>query len=179
MECSQCQVKTTNPKFCSRSCSVTWHNRNNPKRHKKDGISTSRDTPCPACGEMVSGQSTYHSKCWGPARREGWIAKFEDGDPEIASRTYGVAQWAKDYLLEKHNRTCVLCGWGELHPVDGRPLVQVDHIDGNALNSQISNLNVICPNCHSMTASFGNRNRGNGRKRRRELYNSSEHATCS
>lgn len=40
----------------------------------------------------------------------------------------------------------------------GRPLnLQVDHIDGVRSNNTVSNLRLVCPNCHSQTETWGNR----------------------
>ena len=35
----------------------------------------------------------------------------------------------------------------------------IHHIDGNCLNNDESNLQVLCPNCHAMTENFGSRNK--------------------
>lgn len=52
---------------------------------------------------------------------------------------------------------CVLCGLGRVWR--GRPLViQIDHIDGDTLNNLKSNLRFVCPNCHSQTDTYGNKN---------------------
>jgi hypothetical protein len=42
---------------------------------------------------------------------------------------------------------------------------QIDHIDGDASNSFIENLRILCPNCHSMTSTFRNRNKNSVRVR--------------
>lgn len=72
------------------------------------------------------------------------------------------------YLFEKYNSKCQKCGWGETNPFTKRIPLTVSHIDGNYRNNQESNLELICPNCHSLTDSYGSRNRGRGREDRKE-----------
>ena len=68
------------------------------------------------------------------------------------------------YLLEINNH-CWECGINEWN---GKPItLELDHIDGNADNDDFNNLRMLCPNCHSQTPTFKNRNRGNGRLNRR------------
>lgn len=38
-----------------------------------------------------------------------------------------------------------------------RLVLQLDHIDGQNNNNELDNLRLICPNCHSQTATFGGR----------------------
>lgn len=70
------------------------------------------------------------------------------------------------YLLWKHGERCVRCGWAERNPTTGRVPLEVEHIDGNWKNTTLQNLSLLCPNCHSLTATFRGLNRGRGRAER-------------
>jgi 5-methylcytosine-specific restriction endonuclease McrA len=70
------------------------------------------------------------------------------------------------YLLECADNKCSKCGWGTVHPSTGRIPLQINHIDGNAANSSPNNLEVVCPNCHSLTSNFGSLNKNSARKYR-------------
>lgn len=61
----------------------------------------------------------------------------------------------KEGLLEYK---CAICGnTGEWQ---GQKLVlQLDHIDGKHTNHTLSNLRLLCPNCHSQTPTFCSRQR--------------------
>lgn len=53
---------------------------------------------------------------------------------------------------------CSICGhsgnWNNI------PLsLQLDHIDGNPKNNSLSNLRLLCPNCHSQTSNFAGKNK--------------------
>lgn len=38
--------------------------------------------------------------------------------------------------------------------------LEIDHVDGDFQNNQISNLRFLCPNCHRFTPNFAGRGRG-------------------
>ena len=59
---------------------------------------------------------------------------------------------------------CVVCGESDIR------VLQIDHIDGNSDNHKEENLILICPNCHSLTLTYGARNKGSGRTYRRVQY---------
>jgi hypothetical protein len=67
-------------------------------------------------------------------------------------------------LSKLNGYTCDVCGISEHN---GKPIIlQVDHTDGNAGDNSLSNLRLICPNCHSQSETFSGRNKGNGRAAR-------------
>lgn len=78
-------------------------------------------------------------------------------------------------MFEKFNNKCQLCGWGIENPFTHKIPLQVHHIDGNCLNNKEDNLQLLCPNCHSLTATFGSLNKNSKRIDRRtkhyQLYN--------
>lgn len=67
-----------------------------------------------------------------------------------------------DYKCQDGRSGCN--GWGMVNPKSGKSCLTVDHIDGNCMNNSKENLVVMCPNCHSMTHTYGALNKGNGRK---------------
>ena len=51
-------------------------------------------------------------------------------------------------LLESDVKYVCACGVGDMW--NGRPItLEINHIDGDFLNNLISNLEFLCPNCHS------------------------------
>ena len=60
-----------------------------------------------------------------------------------------------NYRLIKENikeRKCECCGNTEWM---GLPIVlELHHIDGNRTNNKLENLQLLCPNCHSVTDNF-------------------------
>lgn len=44
---------------------------------------------------------------------------------------------------------CEMCGLGEW--MGNKIVLELHHIDGNRFNNDLSNLQILCPNCHSLT----------------------------
>ena len=75
-----------------------------------------------------------------------------------------IPAWCKNYIAEQRGYACEVCGIDEHN---GKPIIlEVDHIDGKHYNNNVENLRLICPNCHSQTNTYKNRNKGNGRNYR-------------
>lgn len=133
--------------YCSRSCSAKS---NNPKR---------ANFFCKFCGSPT--QSSKYKYCNTYCKEEyllqQWISGSIDGNG-----TYTIRAFVRRFVLKRANNSCELCGFNNLRQ-DGDSILEVDHIDGNWLNSTPSNLRALCPNCHHLTENFGSRNRGNGR----------------
>jgi 5-methylcytosine-specific restriction endonuclease McrA len=97
-----------------------------------------------------------------------WKQGLHGGDRGKATRN--ISGHIAKYLLRKYDSKCARCGWCECNPVTGRSPLEIDHIDGNSQNNSESNLVLLCPNCHSLTPTYKNLNKGFGRLWRREKY---------
>ncbi len=87
--------------------------------------------------------------------------------PDGRANTKNISAYIKRYLLGKYGERCSQCGWSQRNPVTGRVPLEVDHLDGQADNNTEKNLRLICPNCHALTPTFRNLNKGRGREWRK------------
>lgn len=119
---------------------------------------------CRECGKAPRCRFyTYCSnKCQFDYQYRRYIESWRDG--RIIVRTKNVSGYLKRYLREKYKDRCALCLWSERNVITDKVPLEVDHIDGDADNNEESNLHLLCPNCHSLTAHFRNLNKGRGRK---------------
>lgn len=113
------------------------------------------------------GQGHSHKYCNVTCQKE-YEYKIRVQDWLNGNKDWGsgkVPEWTKRYLKESRGNGCNVCGitnWQEKEIV-----LECDHIDGNHKNNNPENLRMICPNCHSQTNTYKNRNAGNGRIQRR------------
>lgn len=80
----------------------------------------------------------------------------------------GKSNSVKKYLLKTTSHICNKCKnttWNNQQI----PL-ELEHIDGNSENNNLSNVELLCPNCHAQTPTYKGKNRGNGRWKRRQRY---------
>ena len=53
---------------------------------------------------------------------------------------------------------CVKCGC-DGHWQDGEISLEIDHINGDNTDNELSNLRYLCPNCHALTETYRGRNK--------------------
>jgi len=127
---------------------------------------------CLECGKdaefRVSKKNIYCSiSCQTSHKHKQFIESWLSGNITGAG-VNGASSHIKRYLLEQQNHKCAKCG---INSWNDQPIVlELEHKDGNSSNNSRNNLECLCPNCHSQTLTYKNRNTGNGRHLRRLRY---------
>lgn len=95
-----------------------------------------------------------------------YIESWKKGEVSGLTSIGTVNNQVKRYLRNKFEDKCCICNWAEINPITGKVPLVADHIDGNWRNNTESNLRLVCPNCDSLSSTYGALNKGNGRKNR-------------
>ena len=144
-----------NNDFCSHSCSASYNNIGTCRNGKP-----SEDAFCLNCGKPINKGTKYcNSTCYAEYQRKEYIKRWKAGKESGIIGTDDIATAIKIYLRELHNNSCQICGWNKVNPYTGIVLLQIHHIDGDCTNNKENNLQLLCPNCHSLTDNFGSRNK--------------------
>lgn len=125
---------------------------------------------CPNCGkEILARHNIYcNNKCQMEYQHKQWIERWKRGEEDGMQGRYQTSDHIRRYLKDKYHNKCARCGWGEVNPYTYNVPLEVEHIDGNYLNNREDNLILLCPNCHSLTATYKGANKGHGRKDRKK-----------
>lgn len=125
---------------------------------------------CLNCGKELKGKQTKYcsNQCQMDYQHRQWIIRWKEGKESGLKGKYGISGHLKRYLFDKYNYQCARCGWNKINPFTGTLPLEVEHLDGNYLNNSEENLILLCPNCHSLTATYKGANKGKGRKDRKQ-----------
>ena len=133
---------------------------------------------CLFCGKpLKNAKGKYcNNICQKDYQYKVYIDNWKNGKESGLRGKYQISSHIRRYLFEKFDSKCSKCGWSTINPFTGIVPLEIEHIDGNYLNNHESNLILLCPNCHSLTATYKGANMGNGRKDRKKysLYGNPE-----
>lgn len=122
--------------------------------NKKDEVNR-----CLNCGKEINRRSTYcDNTCYAEHKRKQYIERWKNGEETGTIGKDDIATAVRMYLREKYNNSCQICGWNTINSHTGIVPLQIHHIDGDCTNNSENNLQLLCPNCHSLTDNFGSRN---------------------
>lgn len=171
-KCARCGMEIMADKrclkrtFCSK-CKIEAHRENNTRYKREYRLSNKHlsDRKCIVCGKFLSACSNNKKFCCIECYRkyknekkesalQNWLRTGEGG-----TYVYQPSKMVRKYMYELYNGKCQICGWGEINKHTGKSPLQLRHLDGNSSNNKLENLQLLCPNCHSLTENFGSRNR--------------------
>ena len=115
---------------------------------------------CANCGKpLINYQKKYCSlECQKEHRNKELIDKWKSGEYS-GTTAFTASSVVRNYMLKKAGYKCSICGWHEVNPYTGLVPLQLHHINGDSTDNREENLQVLCPNCHSLTENFGSRNK--------------------
>ena len=127
---------------------------------------------CLNCGKELTGAKSKNKycnvSCQKEYERKQYIEEWKAGNRSGLKGEYQISNAVREYMLEKAGFKCQKCGWNEINPFTGKIPLEIHHKDGDYANTTEENLEVLCPNCHSLTENF--RGRGKGREERKSSY---------
>ena len=111
------------------------------------------------CGKEITKRKKYCSnKCKSNYEYKQYINNWKQSSESGIIGKDGVSKHIRRYLFEKYNNSCQCCGWKHVNPYTNKVPLQIHHMDGDCTNNSESNLQLLCPNCHSLTENLGSRN---------------------
>jgi len=149
--CANCNIETTNPRFCTRSCSASFNNKAKPKR-----VLTRK---CTKCTNIAASYRTRFCEQHLKEHKRGELCKtYTIGEYRNKISVSGkhpswlhshVRLFAGRWLKELKEKPCAFCGYDKF--VELAHIKAVKDFDDAALMGDVNHLsNVIqlCPNCH-------------------------------
>jgi hypothetical protein len=100
--------------------------------------------------------SHFHHQAWNKGKKVGPKRNIED----YLSNKRSIQSFKLKNRLLKENifeNKCYNCNQDKWQ---NEPIpLELHHIDGNSLNNKLSNLNMLCPNCHALTDNYRGKNK--------------------
>ena len=158
-EC-QASIHTSNDKIICNSCASD----------KLKRIRSIRLEHCLYCGApLKDGRIQFccveHRSLY---KYEKYISLWKSGKVNGTTGKDAVSQHIKRYMRIKHGDKCEKCGWCKINPITGTSPLSIHHINGDCHDNREENLQLLCPNCHSLTENYCSLNKNCTRKTNRK-----------
>ena len=181
MKCENCSSKHDGSygsgRFCSSKCARGFSTKAKRKEinrkvsktltiNKKEW-SYKAGRVCLCCDKVIPRYNAYFcsSKCHSDYKYLQFVKNWKKNRHK--KHKCNTSKHIKRYLKEKYGNKCMKCGWDKTNSITGNVPIHVHHVDGDFQNDMEQNLELLCPNCHSLTCNFGSINTG---KSTRERY---------
>ena len=142
--CVHCGNETTNPKFCSRSCSTAYNNHINPRKKR------TKQWVCKYCGEPTKPRNETCRACnqnivdW-RLRTLGEVQNLPKY--QVNARLRSLAR--RHYMNSTLARVCRNCGYNKhIEICHIRSIGSFPDDTPIPVVNDLSNLVALCPNCH-------------------------------
>lgn len=134
---------------------------------------------CKNCNKILTQKQKVFccSKCVADYKYKEYIKRWKNNKENGIKGQYGISEHIRRYLMEKNNYKCQNCGWGKVNKNTGKIPLEVHHVDGDYKNNKENNLELLCPNCHSLTSNYKSSNK-NGRQGRKKYILKKQQDFC-
>jgi len=149
--CKKCDkefiAKDNRTVFCSKSCSAKFNNVG-VRRHGKD------PKLCLVCGKETRNLKFCSRSCSAKSQR---IDRFSNITKTSNENNFFSHTTMKSYLLHIGESKCSSCGMDSWM---GNPMpLELHHKNGISKDNRLSNLEILCPNCHAFTDNYKAKNK--------------------
>ena len=161
----------TNIKKVARRLGIELSQRRTINESETFNRGTGKKRYCLNCGrQLINRQQKYCcSECRIEFEYNQYIERWKNGEESGNKGACQVSTHIRRYLFNKYSCKCQKCGWGEENPFTHTIPLEIHHIDGDCTNNSEDNLELLCPNCHSLTGNFGSLNKNSKRFHRTKV----------
>lgn len=103
------------------------------------GLACRKEKPCLVCGKLILARDNKKTCSRACANRHREGIKYKLNRPKDKVNSY---KGLKVRLLQDRGSSCERCGYNKPE------ILQVHHLNRDRSNNELSNLQLICPNCH-------------------------------
>ncbi len=141
---------------CCHSCAAVTRN--------KERLRSKKNPVCLNCGSEDKGYASKfcsqscHVEYYQKENLRKWLA----GEVLGHNANGNVCRWVREWLIKQRGERCEQCGWKKRNPVTTRVPLHAHHKDGDSRKTRPENLELLCPNCHSLTPTYRILNKGRG-----------------